>query len=295
MSAHSSSAVLIFRRFKKRILIGGTIMVFLCGVIFSQLPAIGEVLILHPFRRPVKVGAPLGCEDLSIQAKGITLRAWRSDAVGDQKGTLIYLHGHSDNRASGSGVITRFRNLGFDVFAYDSRAHGDSGGSIMTYGYLEKQDLRLLIDTLEPGPVVLMGSSLGAPVALQLAGEDTRVSAVVAAETFSDLRTILTERAPNFFPAWAVEASIERAESKGNFDIDSVSPELAAASIRAPVLLLHGAEDSDTPPMHSERVFQRLGGPRDLMLVPGVGHNQSLQGDIWPHIEQWIVNALFAE
>lgn len=279
-------------RTKKRILIGGAITVLLVGGIASQLPTIGAALILHPLRRPVDVSAPTGCEEITIQGKGIGLRAWRSDAVGERKGNLIYLHGHSDNRASGSGVITRFRSLGFDVLAYDSRAHGNSDGSMMTYGYLEKQDLRMLIDTLEPGPVVIIGSSLGAAVALQLAGEDPRVSAVVAAETFSDLRTIVTERAPFFFPDWAVDAAIVRAESKGNFDIDSVSPEKAAVDIKVPVLLIHGAEDSDTPPVHSERVFQRLGGPKDLMLVPGAGHNQSLNGEIWTDIEQWIENAL---
>jgi uncharacterized protein len=283
------------RRTKNRILIGCAVTVLLVGGIVIQLPAIGAALILHPFRRPVGVSAPAGCVEVTIQSEDIKLRAWRSYAVGDRKGTLIYLHGHSDNRASGSGIITRFRDLGFDVLAYDSRAHGDSGGSMMTYGYLEKQDLRKVIDNLEPGPVVLLGSSLGAAVALQLAGEDPRVSAVVAAETFSDLRTIVTERAPFFFPDWAIDAGIARAEIKGNFDIGSVSPEMAAAGIKVPVLLLHGAEDSDTPPVHSERVFQRLGGPKDLMLVPGAGHNQSLQGDIWPDIEQWITNALFAD
>ena len=45
-------------------------------------------------------------------------------------------------------------------------------------------------EPLEPGPVVLVGASLGAAVALQTAAVDRRVSAVVAAETFSDLRTV---------------------------------------------------------------------------------------------------------
>ena len=58
-----------------------------------------------------------------------------------------------------------------------------------TYGFFEKQELRLVLDTIEQGPVVLMGTSLGAAVALQEAGEDDRVGVVVAAETFADLRT----------------------------------------------------------------------------------------------------------
>jgi pimeloyl-ACP methyl ester carboxylesterase len=48
------------------------------------------------------------------------------------------------------------------VIAYDSRRHGESGGDVCTYGYYEKEDLRRVIDALERGPVVLMGTSLGA-------------------------------------------------------------------------------------------------------------------------------------
>ena len=72
------------------------------------------------------------------------------------------------------------------MIAYDSRAHGDSQGDACTYGFFEKEDLHRVIDTLGPGPVVLIGTSLGAAVALQEAADDRRVSAVVAAETFSD-------------------------------------------------------------------------------------------------------------
>lgn len=85
---------------------------------------------------------------------------------------------------------------GFDVVAYDSRAHGESDGDVCTYGFYEARDLHRVLDTVAPGPVVLFGTSLGAAVALQETAGDPRVTAVVAAETFSDLRTVASERAP---------------------------------------------------------------------------------------------------
>jgi pimeloyl-ACP methyl ester carboxylesterase len=95
--------------------------------------------------------------------------------------------------------MDRFRKLGFDVVAYDSRANGESEGDACTYGFHEKEDLREVLNSIEKGPVILLGSSLGAAGALQLAASDQRITAVVAAETFSDLRTVVTERAPFFF------------------------------------------------------------------------------------------------
>ena len=58
------------------------------------------------------------------------------------------------------------------------------------------------------------------------------------------------------------------------------------------MLLIHGSMDHETPPQHSRRVFDALHGPKRLMLVPGAGHNQSLQGEVWQDIDRWIDGAL---
>jgi pimeloyl-ACP methyl ester carboxylesterase len=236
--------------------------------------------------------APKGCDDAVFAGEGVALKGWRCNASGHRRGVLVYLHGVADNRTSAIGVIERFRARGFDVVAYDSRAHGEADGDVCTYGFFEKRDLSRIIDTFEPGPIVLVGTSLGAAVALQEAAGDRRVSAIVAAETFSDLRTVATERAPAFFTRGIIERSFAQAESSAHFQVDAVSPRNAAGHITAPVLLIHGADDVDTPPAHSERVFAALKGPKRLILVPGAAHNGSLRSDIWPQIEQWIDDVL---
>jgi uncharacterized protein len=265
-------------------------MMVLAGVVvaMSQLPAIIAGGLLHPGRRHVTVAPPAGCRAATFAGAGIQLRGWRCHAVAARRASLVYLHGVADNRASGAGVIERFIARGFDVVVYDSRAHGESEGKACTYGYFEKQDLRHVIDTLAPGPVVLAGTSLGAAVALQEAAEDPRVSAVVAAETFSDLRTIATERAPFVFTAGAIRRAFELAEQEAQFDVDAVSVVVAASRIDAPVMLVHGEADTETRSGHSSRVFDALRGPKRLILVPGAGHNRSLRAEVWDEVAQWI-------
>ncbi len=92
----------------------------------------------------------------------------------------MYLHGIGDNRSGAAGVVERFGPQGFEVVAYDSRAHGQSDGTMCTYGIRERQDLRRVIATIPAGPVILVGSSLGAAVAIQTASVEPRVSGVVA-------------------------------------------------------------------------------------------------------------------
>lgn len=66
----------------------------------------------------------------------------------------------------------------------------------------------------------------------------------------------------------------------------------AAAEIKIPVLLIHGAADSETPPDHSRRVLAALAGSKRLILVPGAGHNGSLRGEVWGEIERWLEEVL---
>jgi pimeloyl-ACP methyl ester carboxylesterase len=280
------------KRARKRLILIGLATLLLVGVTASQLPRIGAALILHPPHRRVTAEPPPQCHADTFKGDGVSLQGWRGDAVGKHRGTLIYLHGVADNRASGAGVISRFQKRGFDVVAYDSRAHGESGGEACTYGYYEKEDLRRVLDTVRPGPVILVGSSLGAAVALQLAATDNRVSAVVAAECFSDLKTVVTERAPFFFTSGVTGRAIQLAEQEGHFQIESVSPAAAARAIKVPTLIIHGANDTDTSPDHSRRIYNSLAGPKQLSLVKGARHNESLSGTIWTDIENWIDKAL---
>ena len=257
-----------------------------------QVPSLGANAILHPTRRHVTGIPPPSCENALFDGAGVTLRGWRCHASGDRRGTVVSLHGVADNRTSATGIIDRFVARGLDVIAYDSRAHGESDGEACTYGFFEKEDLRRVIDQLEPGPIVLIGTSLGGAVALQEAAGDRRITAIVVAETFSDLRTVVEDRAPYFLPDAAVARALAIAGKRGQFDAVSVSPLIAAHSITAPVLLIHGALDVDTPPEHSRRVFAVLGGPKRFILVPNAAHNQSLRGNVWRDIDEWIGRAL---
>ena len=262
------------------------------GVATNQLPAIGAGALLHPARSHARGPRPASCHDEIFTGDGVDLRGWRCRAIGRRRGTMVYLHGVADNHGSAAGIAERFVRRGFDVVAYDSRAHGESDGAACTYGFFEKRDLHRVLDTVAPGPIVLVGTSLGAAVALQEAAIDSRVTAVVAAETFSDIRTVASERAPFFFGPDIIEQSFRVAEQQAGFRVDDVSPARAAAAITSPVLLLHGSDDLDTPPEHSRRVLAALPGAKRLILVAGAGHNASLRGGAWIEIERWIDEVL---
>ena len=254
-------------------------------------PRIAAGGMLYPARRAAMPARPPNCVDREFRGDGVTLRGWHCRAAGERRGTLVYLHGIADNRGSGVGVMHRYTTQGFDVIAYDSRRHGTSDGEACTYGFFEKRDLARIMDAAA-GPIVLMGTSLGAAVALQTAAIDTRPKAVVAAEVFSDLRRVASERAPWFLPSPIVRKAFRAAERRGGFAVDDVDVVASARAIRAPVLLIHGAADADTRPQHSRRVYEALAGPKRLIEVPGAGHNESLsEAAVWAEIDRWFAAA----
>jgi pimeloyl-ACP methyl ester carboxylesterase len=181
-----------------------------------------------------------------------------------------------------------FVPLGFDVIAYDSRAHGASEGSACTYGVYEKQDLLRVLASVEARPIYLFGISLGAAVSLQAAALTREVAGVIAISTFSDLRAVVSDRTPFYLPQRFVEDGFRQAEAEGKFRVDDASPLRAAPPVTAPVLLIHGARDVDTPPAHSQRVCDALHAPKRLILVPGAGHNDTLNPSVWPQIDAWL-------
>jgi uncharacterized protein len=262
------------------------------GIVVSQLPAYGAGALLYPSRHPNVTATPTACVDRKFTGEGVTLDGWFcASTAPEHQGTIVYLHGVADNRGSSLATIQIFTPLGFDVIAYDSRAHGTSDGERCTYGFFEKRDLQRVLDQLAIKDVVLIGHSLGGAVALQTAAIEPRVRAVVAASTFSDLRTIASERAFGL-PAWSLGPAFTRAEHDATFVVDEVSPMKAAAQLRVPVLLIHGADDRDTVPSHSQRVFEALHEPKQIIVVPNASHNDVLRPHVWDQIQTWLNSSL---
>ncbi len=291
MYRHTEQVARSFRSWKLGV--GLTTLVVASLAASAAAPGVLAGALLHPARRTVDRQVPVGCADATFDGEGVQLRGWRCGATTARRGTVIYLHGIADTRASAAGLATVFPHKGFDLIAYDSRAHGESDGDACTYGYYERRDLVRVLNTVEDGPIVLVGVSLGAAVALQTAAIDRRVSAIVSVDVFSSLRAIALERAPFFVTRGMVRDAFARAEQDARFRIDDVDVVAAARSITVPVLLIHGEQDHETSPAHSTRVLAALHGQKRLRLVPGAKHNESLQTPaVWNEIHEWIDGAV---
>jgi alpha-beta hydrolase superfamily lysophospholipase len=269
-------------------------MVFLSTVLFI----IGPAMLLQPHRRTIDFyrrfttilhpsDLSLPNEDLLLKtAEGITLSCWLISAGEHARGTVIFLHGVSECKIVGLPIAERLHKVGFNVFLYDSRCHGDSGGSVCTYGFYEKLDVSTIMNYLESRPdlnlgrIGLMGSSMGAAVAIQVAALDPRVAAVVGESGFASLRKVYDEYQKRMIKVpwhYLRNLVIKRSEAIAHFKASLVSPVEAVAQVHVPLFLIHGTADNKIPSSASELVFRNANEPKELWLIHGARHNDVVE------------------
>ncbi len=111
---------------------------------------------------------------------------------------------------------------------------------------------------------------------------EPRFSAIVAESAYSSFERIARDRVaerlafPQPFgrllaapPVWA---GVLYARLRYGLDFREASPEVAIARSATPVLLIHGLNDTQTPPEHSRILAAKNPGSTTLWLVPGAEH-----------------------
>ena len=274
---------------------------------------------LHPIRReftPELVReadtyfAPIGAqrEDFTVFAPdGVALRGWKVRPRNANGSWVLLFHGVADNRLGVIGQSEMLLKAGYSVVMMDARAHGSSDGPMATYGWLERDDTKFIIDALiatehagaglappaNPGApidppaklhILALGESMGAGIALQSAAADSRIEAVVAEASFANLREASYDyaglrKSPLLGKTLLAPFSwtlIYRGEKAAGFPASGVSPEKSVAERAFPVLLICDGNDEALPCRHSEMIYSAARGRKQLWKVPRAFHTAAL-------------------
>ena len=257
------------------------------GIVLAQIA-------LHPKRFPVTgeramrhwsptVGAAF--EPETMQAfDGAMLHAWYVRPANSSSGAVLLLHGVSDTREGMIGFAQLFVQHGYTVLLPDSRAHGESGGTIATYGIRERDDVgrwaRWLANREGRSCVFGFGESMGAGLILQSL-DSGPFCAVVAESGFATFRQASYDRVAGVLkiPLWmsrtvmapAIETGFLYARIRYGIWMGSVQPIEVVRRSRVPVLLIHGQADTNLLPRES-RMMAAANPDVVLWEVPRAEH-----------------------
>lgn len=230
---------------------------------------------LYGLLRPIDKGSISKPDDFDIKYEKInigtldklTLRGYliRTDSA-RQKGTIILIHGIRAYKEHFLPICKILADSGYNSIIMDLRAHGESDGKFCTFGYLERQDLVLLIDSIYQienlnKNIGLWGQSMGGAVAMMTLAADKRLEFGIIESTFSDFRTIVHDYIKRFIGfdiPFLSNYLVFRAERIANFDAQQVVPSNSATHITQPILIVHGREDDRINIKYGLRNFRNL-------------------------------------
>jgi len=285
---------------KLKILFGiVSLIVVIAAIIFSYL--IENVLPYSPIRpykitvNDIKVRYPgvenpgslgLSYEIVNvITADSIELKGWFIHSkTKPAKGTIILLHGIANTKYAMLSLSKVLTSNGFNCVLYDSRANGESGGLNCTFGFYEKRDVSIVLDSVvkrfpDSSPFAVYGNSLGAAVAIQSLAVEKRLRCGVVESPFATLRETVHEyfRRMFYLPIYSIpNAALVRTEKIAGFLVDDVRPEESAKNISQSVLVVHGLKDEHINWKHGYRVYKNIASHSKIWMPIDEGNHNNL-------------------
>ncbi|MCI0424125.1 MAG: lysophospholipase [Acidobacteria bacterium] len=215
---------------------------------------------------------------------GETLRGWF--IYGSNGAALVVVcHGLGTNREDVRGVSRFLCQAGFNVLAFDFRAHGESTGYKTTFGFREALDIQAAVQyARERHPQQFKGIgvyaiSMGTAAALLAARHLPEVEAFVFDSPFARLSDLLKLQ----FNEWPHVLRRIFAKLAGFYgallmgtQVDSIAPEDYVQYLGSrPMLVFHGDQDALIPIAQGKQLFQKVSSPKEFMETPGAAHVQS--------------------
>lgn len=169
---------------------------------------------------------------------------------------LLYFHGNAEDLGNLEERLTSFHRRGFSVLAFDYPGYGHSDGAPSEKSLVAASEavLRHATETLgvPTERICLYGTSLGGGPATTLAAQNSKVGGLVLESTFTSCFRVVTGR--RLLP-WDVFDNLAK-----------------IASVRAPILLLHGMEDQTVPFGHAEQLLAAAPPKTRHLWIPAANH-----------------------
>lgn len=170
--------------------------------------------------------------------------------------TILFSHGNAEDIGMIERFVSRLRENGFAVFTYDYNGYGTSEGSPTENATYEDIDAAYKYLTEERSipadRIILHGRSIGGGPAVDLASRQ-RVGGLILESSFTSASRVLTKI---------------RIIPFDRFDnIDKI------ASVKCPILVIHGKKDWTIPFHHGEALFAAANEPKTFLWIDSAGHN----------------------
>ncbi|MDO4902793.1 MAG: alpha/beta hydrolase [Limosilactobacillus sp.] len=201
---------------------------------------------------------------------------------------VVILHGFMGRKEKMAEYGTMFHQLGYNVLMPDARAHGESQGKFIGYGWPERYDVRkwtkkLIAKNGQDSQVVIFGVSMGGATTMMTSGIQlpSQVKAFVEDCGYDSLNDELNYEAGNLYniptviraPLIGTLSLINRFEN--GFFTSQASATAMLKKNHRPMMFIHGTKDTFVPTRMVYKNYRATQGPKKLWLVKNAPHAAS--------------------
>lgn len=194
--------------------------------------------------------------DIEIHRNGVTLRGWLVNP--GQATAIVYFGGNAERiERVGDEFAAWFPDSSVYLVSY--RGYGASDGSPRESDlFADALAVFDHVDARHPGPIAVVGRSLGGGVASYLASQRP-VARLVLITPFDSLARVASAHYPWLPVRWLIR---DRYESIGHL-----------AGYHGPILVIRAGRDTVIPSANTDRLVKALPGSPKLVALPTADHN----------------------
>ncbi|WP_231385235.1 alpha/beta hydrolase [Candidatus Stoquefichus massiliensis] len=225
-------------------------------------------------------------EDLEITSHdGLKLKAKLLKSDLDTDKVLIAVHGYrSYNLKEYAYYIKFYHDLGFHILMPDNRAHGESEGTYIGFGWLDRLDCIQWINKIKDYfnkdlQIVLHGISMGSATVLMASGEELPddVKCIISDCGFT---SVLDEfehelKLAHIPPSLILPTATLLSKKRVGYSFKEASTINQVKKSKTPTLFIHGDQDDFVPTYMVYDLYNACAADKDLLIVEGAKHAES--------------------
>lgn len=229
-------------------------------------------------------------EDVWIQSDdGLKLHAtWFPQE--ECKKIVICFHGYTSRGMNDyTGLSSYYLPHGYSMLLVDERAHGESEGTYIGFGFLDRMDALKWIDWVletcgEDVRILLHGTSMGGATVLMTSGLNLpeQVKGIISDCAFTSPKEVFTHVLLTMihlpaFPIMQISDVINRKRAGYGLDDCNAAREVQKATV--PILFIHGSADTFVPCSMCDTIYENCTSPKKKLSVEGAAHAESFYKD----------------
>lgn len=201
---------------------------------------------------------------------------------------MLGVHGYASRKESYHNLASFYAQQGYHILLPDMRAHGESEGTYIGMGWLDRLDVLQWIDWIiarDPqAEIILHGTSMGGATVMMVSGEPLppQVKGIVEDcgytsvwDIFADELDYLFHLPP--FPLLYTSNLLAQVQAGYSFTEASALNQLSRATV--PILFIHGAKDNFVRTDMVYQLYNACPAQKELLVVEGAGHGEAYAMD----------------